>query len=82
MKEKKEIFPSSLFIYFMVEYYFYRYLQYSNTLKEVMILKFLPPELVTPNIIPLNFIYDKGSDFGNDTLTIIFKDKISGQKSS
>ena len=27
-----------------------------------MILKFLPPELVTPNIIPLNFIYDKGKE--------------------
>ena len=82
MKEKKEIFLSSLFIYFMVEYYFYRYLQYSNTLKEVLYMKFLPPELVTPNIIPLNFIYDKNQDFGNDTLTIIFKDNISGQKSS
>ena len=46
-------------------------------------MKFLPPNLVTPNIIPLNFIYDKGgSDFGNDTLTIIFKDNVTGQKSS
>ena len=46
-------------------------------------MKFLPPNLVTPNIIPLNFIYDKGgNDFGNDTLTIIFKDNVTGQKSS
>ena len=82
-KEKKEIFPSSLYSYFMIEYYFYRYLQYSNTLKGgVYHMKFLPPELVTPNIIPLNFIYDKGKDFGDDTLTIIFKDNISNQKSS
>ena len=45
-------------------------------------MKFLPPELVTPHIIPLNFIYDKGTEFGKDTLTIIFKDNQSGFKSS
>lgn len=45
-------------------------------------MKFLPQEMVTPNIIPLNFIYDKGTEFGNDTLTIIFKDNVSGMKSS
>lgn len=44
-------------------------------------MKFLPPEMVTPNIIPLNFIYDRGTNYGEDTLTIIFKDNISGMKS-
>lgn len=44
-------------------------------------MKFLPPEMVTPNIIPLNFIYDRGSNYGEDTLTIIFKDNVSGMKS-
>lgn len=45
-------------------------------------MKFLPPEMVTTNIIPLNFIYDRGNDFGEDKLTIIFKDNDSGMKSS
>ena len=45
-------------------------------------MKFLPPEMVTPSIIPLNFIYDRGADYGQDTLTIIFKDNDSGMKSS
>lgn len=45
-------------------------------------MKFLPPEMVTPSIIPLNFIYDRGAEFGQDTLTIIFKDNDSGMKSS
>lgn len=45
-------------------------------------MKFLPPEMVTPAIIPLNFIYDRGADYGQDTLTIIFKDNDSGMKSS
>ena len=45
-------------------------------------MKFLPPEMVTPSIIPLNFIYDRGTEFGQDTLTIIFKDNDSGMKSS
>lgn len=45
-------------------------------------MKFLPRELVTPNIIPLNFIYDRGTEFGNDSLTIIFKDNESGFKAS
>lgn len=45
-------------------------------------MKFLPPEMVTPAIIPLNFIYDRGTEFGQDTLTIIFKDNDSGMKSS
>lgn len=45
-------------------------------------MKFLPPEMVTSNIIPLNFIYDRGNDFGEDKLTIIFKDNDSGMKSS
>ena len=45
-------------------------------------MKFLPPEMVTPSIIPLNFIYDRGADYGQDTLTIIFKDNNSGMKSS
>lgn len=44
-------------------------------------MKFLPPEMVTPNIIPLNFIYDRGTNYGEDTLTIIFKDNVSGMKS-
>lgn len=45
-------------------------------------MKFLPQELVTSSIIPLNFIYDRGNDFGEDKLTIIFKDNDSGMKSS
>ena len=45
-------------------------------------MKFLPPEMVTPSIIPLNFIYDRGADYGQDTLTIIFKDTDSGMKTS
>ena len=45
-------------------------------------MKFLPPEMVTPSIIPLNFIYDRGADYGQDTLTIIFKYNDSGMKSS
>lgn len=45
-------------------------------------MKFLPPEMVTSSIIPLNFIYDRGTEFGQDTLTIIFKDNDSGMKSS
>ena len=45
-------------------------------------MKFLPPEMVTPSIIPLNLIYDRGAEFGQDTLTIIFKDNDSGMKSS
>lgn len=45
-------------------------------------MKFLPLEMVTSNIIPLNFIYDRGNDFGDDKLTIIFKDNDSGMKSS
>lgn len=44
-------------------------------------MKFLPPEMVTPNIIPLNFIYDRGTEYGQDSLTIIFKDNVSGLKS-
>ena len=45
-------------------------------------MKFLPPEMVTHSIIPLNFIYDRGADYGQDTFTIIFKDNDSGMKSS
>lgn len=45
-------------------------------------MKFLPPEMVTPSIIPLNLIYDRGTEFGQDSLTIIFKDNDSGMKSS
>lgn len=47
-------------------------------------MKFLPPQLVTSHIVPLNFIYDKGPEgtFGQDSLTIIFKDNDSGLKSS
>lgn len=44
-------------------------------------MRFLPEERVTKNIIPLNFIYDRGEGFGNDTLTIIYKDNESGMKS-
>lgn len=45
-------------------------------------MKFLPPEMESDHIIPLNFIYDRGTDYGNDTLTIIFKDVLSGMKSA
>ena len=47
-------------------------------------MKFLPPQLVSKSIVPLNFIYDKGPEgtFGQDSLTIIFKDNDSGLKSS
>ncbi len=44
-------------------------------------MKFLPREKVSPNIIPLNFIYNRGDNFGEDVLTIIFKDNKSGIKS-
>lgn len=43
-------------------------------------MRFLPEERVTPNIIPLNFIYDRGEGFGNDSLTIIFKDNETNMK--
>ena len=45
-------------------------------------MKFLPRELEAPNLLPLNFIYDRGEGFGNDSLTIIFKNADTGQKCS
>lgn len=43
-------------------------------------MRFLPEERVTKNLIPLNFIYDRGKGFGNDSLTIIFKDNETNMK--
>ena len=45
-------------------------------------MKFLPEERVTARMMPLNFIYDRGKNFGEDFLTIIWKDVDTGMKST
>ena len=45
-------------------------------------MKFLPPEKVTPRMMPLNFIYDRGEDYANDFLTICWKDVDTNMKST
>ena len=43
-------------------------------------MKFLPREREYDDIIPLNMIYNRGTGYGKDDLTIVYKDLASGQK--
>lgn len=43
-------------------------------------MKFLPKEREFDDLIPINFIYNRGEKYGQDDLTIVYKDLNSGQK--